>query len=34
MEAKRHMVIVIVGDGVVGGKFDKIMGLHLYDVGE
>ena len=34
MEAERHMVIMIVGDSVIWGKFDEVMRLHLDNVRE
>ena len=34
MEAERHMVIMIVGDRVIRGKFDEVMRLHLDDARE
>lgn len=34
MEAERQMVIMIVGDSVIRGKFDEVVCLHLDDVGE
>ena len=34
MEVERHMVMMIVGDRVIRGKFDEVMHLHLDDVRE